>query len=44
VETEKTIKSNKASRAGQYSKVNSKLKPTKFHIKIPNNDENNGKI
>ncbi len=33
---QKTIKSNKASRAGQFSKMNSKSKgKTKFYIKIP---------
>jgi hypothetical protein len=32
---QKTIKSNKASRAGQHSKINSKSKPTKFYTEIP---------
>jgi hypothetical protein len=41
---QKTIKSNKASRAGQSSKMNSKSKPNKTLYKNPNNDENNGKI
>ncbi len=32
---QKTIKSNKTSRAGQPSKMTSKSKPTKFHTEIP---------
>jgi hypothetical protein len=41
---QKTIKSNKASGAGQPSKMTSNSKPNKISYKNPNNDENNGKI